>query len=274
MQVVVDNTTTPVAGEATATITRVFLNLPPNAINAASLTSQAGSGGATPAFWMAFDADTNTAPNTNAIACLGDFNIYLDAGNGSHGAIANAAALVISTPNAVLGPVTFDIQLAGPGVAGITADAILASFSLGGSHPTNVGLKFQGGGVGGQESGFVGSGDKCRMGIYTVGNTSIGQSFDICVTGDYGCHVCLWASTVPGPVLVQGIVIPIGLPLLGVWDLGNIGLGGIGNSSCLPVNVPNNPLLSGYTLYLTNITYDALNVTGYQFSEAYELTIN
>ncbi|MFT4512677.1 MAG: hypothetical protein ACI89X_001533 [Planctomycetota bacterium] len=274
LQLTIENTTPLVAGEATATITEIHFNLPPGAITSAVLIDQNGSGGAAPSFTLSFDADSSSAPNPNSIACLGDFNVTLDAGNGAHGAIANASAINVSTPNPVVGPVTFDIQLAGPGASGIEAATILASVSQGGSKQAAVGLKFQGAGIGGQESGFVGGGEECLTSVYTVGATTVGQSFDICVTGGFGCHVCLWVSAMPGPVVVGGFTVPIGLPLLGAYDLGNLGLGGAGSSLCLPVTVPNDPLLSGLTLYLANVSYNALNLTNVTFSAAFELTID
>jgi hypothetical protein len=58
------------------------------------------------------------------------------------------------------------------------------------------------------------------------------------------------------------------------WTLGNFGLAGAGNSFCIPVNVPNNPQLSGFTFHVVNITYNALNVVDYSFSAPLEIVIN
>ncbi len=274
LDVTVDNTTPIVAGEATATITRIHFNLPPGAITGATLLGQTGSGGATPAFSMSFDADTSAAPNPNGLGCLGDSSIALDNGNGSQGAIANAAAPNISTPNPVMGPVTFSIQLSGPGAGGIDAEAILASYATNANVDTNVGMKFQGGGIGGQESGFVGPDDLCRTALYTAGSTTPGGSFDLCVTGGYGCHACVWVSPTAGPTTVGGVTVPIGLPIAAAYDLGNFGLGGAGNVFCISYSVPNNPGLSGFTFYAVNITYNALNLTSYSFSSPIEIVIN
>jgi hypothetical protein len=214
-EIVVDNITPVVAGEATAVITEVYLNLPAGAVSSAMLMSQAGAGGATPAFTLTFDADTGDAPNANSVACFGDFNIGLDNGNGVHRAIANAAGTT-SAPNPVIGPVTFELQLAGPGTGGIDAEGILASFSMGApSHESNATVKFQSAGVNGEESGFVGSGDLCRTSVYSVGTPQIGHTIDICITGGSGCHACLWISDIPGPFMTPlGFEVPIGLPLL------------------------------------------------------------
>lgn len=274
LQLTVANDTPNVAGEDNAVITEIYLNLPAGTVTGATLTSQSGSGGATPNFSLSFDADTAAGPQPNSTACLGNFNIGLDAGNGSMGAIANPQANSISTPNPVTGPVTFTIQLTGPGTAGITAEAILSTISQGGSQPTTFGLKFQGAGVGGQESGFVGSHDECRTAVYVNGPTVPGSSFELCVTGGFGCHACLWVSATPGPSVAGGVTIPIGLPIAGAYDLGNFGLGGVGNSTCVTFDVPNSPLMSGFEFYAVNITYNALNLQGYQFSEPFTVTIN
>jgi hypothetical protein len=274
LDLTVENTTPVVSGEATATITLIHFNLPPGAITGATLISQTGISGAAPNYSLTFDANTSAGQNPNKLGCLGTFSIELDNGLGSKGAIANAAATNISTPGPVIGPVTFSIQLTGPGANGIDAESVLASFSTNANVQTNVGLKFQGGGVGGQESGFVGADDECRTALYTVGNTSPGGQFDLCVTGEDGCHACIWVSTSPGPTQVGSITVPIGLPLTSAFDLGNFGLNGAGNVFCIPYVVPNNPALSGTSFYAVNVTYNALNLAGYDFSEPYEVMIH
>ena len=274
LDVTVGNTTPVVAGESTAVITDVLFNLPPGAITSATLLSQTGSGGASPGYSLSFDADTSASPNTNSLSCLGDFNIFLDNGAGNTGGIANAAATTLSSSNPVTGPVTFSIQLAGPGAGGITAEAVLASFSTNANVQTNVGMKFQGGGFGGQESGVVGARENCRTAVYTTGNTAPGGQFDLCVTSGTGCHASLWLSLVHGPAVVRPYTIAIGLPLAAALDLGNLGLGGAGSGLCISFTLPNNPALSGLTIYATNLTYNALNPTGINFSPAFELVVN
>lgn len=273
LQMLITNDTPVVAGESTATISEIYFNFPAGAVTGATLTGQQGSGGATPGFSLSFDADTGSAPNPNSAGCLGDYNVALTLPTGASGAIANPNASNISTPNPVTGPVTFTMQLTGPGTSGMDAEAIIATISQGGTTSTNVSMKFQGGGVGGQESGYVGTCDECRTSIYTVGSTSVGATFDLCVTGGYGCHACVWVSGTPGPTNVGGITVPVGLPIAAAWDLGNFGLGNVGNSVCIPVNVPNNTQLSGFQFYVANITYNALNLNGYQFSAPFTVTI-
>lgn len=274
LRVSVDNYTPIVAGEATATISELHFNFPNGAVTAVTLNNQIGSGGATPAFTMSYDADSAAAPNQNTAGCLGDFNVMLTSGVNGAGGIANAAATNITTANPVFGQVTFELQLTGPGTAGIDAEGIIATTSQGSLGATNFALRFDGGGVQGQELGYVGSCDECRTSIYTVGQTSIGSTFDLCVTGGFGCHACMWISATPGPTVLQGVTIPLGLPIAAAWTLGNFGLGGIGNSACIQVAVPNNTQLQGFEFYVANVTYNALNLHGYGFSPTFTVTIN
>jgi len=269
LDVTVDNTTPIVAGESTATISELHLNLPPGAVTGATLANQSGAGGAAPNFTLSFDADTGVAPNPNGAACLGDFNITL-----SGGAIANAAATNVATANPTLGPVTFSIQLTGPGTDGIDAEAAIATISQNATIATNVAATFQDGGVNGLDMGISGACDFCRTAMYTTGDRTPGGQFDICVSGGFGCHACVWISATPGPTTVGNITVPIGLPIAAAWTLGNFGLAGGGNSFCIPVNVPNNPQLSGFSFHVVNITYNALNVVDYSFSAPLEITIN
>lgn len=272
LQIVVENTTPIVAGEATAVITRMFCNLPPGAVTSAALISQSGAGGATPQFALTFDPDTSAHPNPNSAGCLGRHSLALEV-QGVSGGIANAQATSIAAPQPVLGPVTFEVQLAGPGAAGISAEAIAASYSRSGPTQTNVAMHFQAAGANGAYSGWVGDLDSCRTGIYTVGDTAVGQTFDLCVTGSDGCHVCLWVSGTPGPFVLGNRTLPIGLPLLAVLNLGFLGVGPTGASTCVPVAVPNNPGLAGFSLYMTNVSYHLFQPNGLSFSPAFTLTV-
>jgi hypothetical protein len=268
----IENQNPIVAGQANPVIRQIFLNFPAGTITGATLVSQTGTGGTAPNFTLGFDADLGTAPNPLAAGCFGSFNLRLET---TSGGIANANAPLISVPNTTQGPVAFTLQLTGPGSAGITAESFMSPASRGGSLSTTVAMQFQGGGVGGQQSGFVGSCDLCRTSIFTIGNPAPGQTFQLGVTGGFACHACVWVSGTPGPVTVPGgIVIPIGAPLAASLDLGNFLLNGSGNAFTVPVVVPNNPLLSGFQFYVANITYYALNVQGFSFSLPYTVTIN
>ena len=276
LELTIENTTPPWPGQSTATISEIFLNVPPGAVTGATLTNQVGSGGATPSFSLSFDADTSTAPNPNTADCLGDFNISLTTGL-LGGGIANPAASTIGTPNPVLGPVTFTIQLTGPGIGTIDAESFLAASSVSASPTTvatNFALRFDGGGPNSQDYGYSGSCDLCRTSVYVVGQPAIGQTFDICVTGGYACHACVWLSATPGPSVAGPYTVPIGLPIAAAYTLGNFGLGNAGNSLCISFTVPNNALLRGFEFYTSNVTYYALNVQGFGFSPARKITIN
>jgi hypothetical protein len=187
------------------------------------------------------------------------------------GSIANPAADTIGGPGpATIGPVTFEIQLGGPGVHGLSAAAIAGAVSSNGSQlETNVALKFQGGGTG-DESGVLGNGG-CVTGIFIRGEPRIGQSIDICMTGSNGCHGCMWASNYPGPAIIGGYEIPIGLPILAAFDLGDF-VNGI-TELCLHVNIPNRPGLIGVNFYFSNLTHPYGHPELYSFSPAYHLVI-
>jgi hypothetical protein len=267
LRLVVTNTSPVTVGVPNPLITRIYFNAPAGTVDSATLLSQVGSGGASPAFVLSFDADTSSGPNPNQANCFGDFNFALKRQN-INGGIANAAADTIGGPPgaAVIGPVTFTIQLGGPGVDGLTAAAIAGAVSADGAQgETNVALKFMGGGPGGQESGVLGNGG-CVTGIFIRGVPRIGNSIEVCITGGNGCHGCLWASNFPGPTVIGTFVIPIGLPLLGAWDLGEF-LGGI-IELCLPVPIPNNPALIGLHFYFTNLTHPEGHPGGFSFSSS------
>jgi len=267
----VENTSLVVPGQSNPVIAGVHLNLPNGAITSASLVSQSANG-ATPAFSLSFDNDTASGPSPNDVACFGNFNLSLTLA-GAQGAIANANAPLVTAPSPIVGPVTFELQLAGPGSSGINAEAIVVTATQAGSVPANVGAEFRNGGASGTEAGYLGSCDICRTALYTVGDTSPGQTFFLCATGTYGCHACIWASAIEGPVTIGGVTLPIGLPLEVQFTLGNFGLGGAGNSFCVPVAVPNNQQLVGYEFYAANVTFYALQIANFDFSPAVKVRI-
>jgi hypothetical protein len=271
LRLVVTNTSPVTVGVANPLLTRIYFNAPAGAVDSATLTSQTGSGGATPAFVLSFDADTSSGANPNQANCFGDFNFALRAQN-IHGGIANANADTIPGPPgaAVIGPVTFEIQLGGPGVNGLTAAAIAGAVSANGAQTeTNVALKFMGSGPGDQ-SGVLGNGG-CVTGVFIRGEPRIGNEIDICITGSNGCHACPWVSNFPGPTVIGTFVIPIGLPLLASYDLGDF-IGGI-NELCLHVAIPNNPALIGLHFYFTNLTHPEGDPAAFSFSPATHMVI-
>ncbi len=245
----VTNTSPVLTGVPNPLITLIAFNLPAHAVSGVQLVSQTGSSGATPAFGMTFDADLFTLPNPNKVACAGDFSVLLTNGGGIGGGIANANADTIVAPvgSWVIGPATFILQLAGPGVHGLNAGAIANALSQNASgHQATAAAKFQSGGRGGEGSGFIGSAHKCAPGLYAVGTPRIGQSFDICAGGAAGCLGCVLVSPNPGPTQVGNWVVNIGLPLLHTFVLPP-STGGL--PSCSTLGVPDRADLIGLRLY-------------------------
>ena len=272
LRLVVTNTSPVTVGVPNPLITRIYFNAPAGTVDSATLLSQVGSGGALPAFVLSFDADTSLIPNPNQANCFGSFSFALTRQN-IHGGIANASADTIGGPSgaAVIGSVAFELQLGGPGVNGLTAAAIAGAVSADGAQTeTNVALKFMGGGLGAAESGVLGNGP-CVTGLFIRGEPRIGNEVDICITGSNGCHACPWSSLFPGPTVIGTFVIPIGLPLLANWDLGDF-VGGI-NELCLHVAIPNNPALIGVHFYFTNLTHPEGDPAKFSFSPAFHFAI-
>ena len=252
LTVVVDNTS-PVIAASNPLITDIYIDAPVGAVIGASLVSQTGSGGATPAFTFAFDSDNGTAPSLPRAGCFGHFSMQLSAG-GLAGGIGNAAASTFAVPAAqvVQGPVTITLQLTLDGV--VNASGFTDWMA---ANPANVAtqagaLRFDGAGASNDGSGYVGHEFKCKTTLYTRGFARLGTTFDFCVAGPECCHICLWASLTPGPIFAEGFRIEIGLPIIGVYDLGFIPRE---TMTCVPIPVPNNPAALGATIYFVNATY-------------------
>lgn len=154
LTLVVTNTSPIVAGEENPVITRIAFNVPAG-VTGASLVTQTGTGGATPNFALQF-----TPPGSIRMGCFGTFDAEL-AISGIAGAIGNAAAPSFSHPSVVLGPTTFALQLTGTGLGSLTAEHFAITLSQNGAYAVGAGMKFQGAGIGGEESGFVSSGAPC-----------------------------------------------------------------------------------------------------------------
>lgn len=153
LTLVVTNTSPIVVGETSPVITRIAWNVPAG-VSGLSLTSQTGSGGATPAFALQF------APNSLMLGCLGSFDAELSVLGVQRG-IGNAAATVFAHPLVVLGPATFVLQVSGTGLGALTAASFALERSLPPPQAIAVGMHFQGAGVAGADSGFVSNGAPC-----------------------------------------------------------------------------------------------------------------
>jgi hypothetical protein len=273
LHVTVTNTSPITTGVPNPLVTQVFWNVPEDTVTGATLAAQSGSGGAAPAFGLLFDADASTTPNPNHGNCFGFFNFGLTIPN-VQGGIANADADTIAAPPGswVLGPASFDIDLTGPNVHGLTNEAFASATSRGAPlRNTSLAVKFQAGGAGGAQSGTIGNGDECRTAVFLRGEPRIGNHVGICVHGSNGCHACLEASFFPGPTNYNGMVIEIGLPILASFDLGNFVNGA--TEFCLPLDIPNSPALVGLTLYFVNATFQTANPVLFMTSPQFSMTI-
>ena len=262
LTLVVTNDSPIVSGEQNPQITDLFFNAP-RTVTGMTLVSQSGPGTNQPD--LAFDF------GSAGVGCLGSFRAHLHTRRGSQGAIANAAAPMLGGRAPVLGPVTFEFDLAGSGLGALVAESIAYSFNFDSNRaPSSVAAKFQIAGRNGEESGFLGNGGDCDISFFTTADPRIGTTFDICQSGPEGCHDCMWVSLTPGPVTVGGIELPIGLPILFGFDFGEFGPN---QEFCQPLSVPNDPLLIGTTLYFAVATFPASDPTNVSLSSAFELTI-
>ncbi|MCA8951713.1 MAG: hypothetical protein KDE27_19550 [Planctomycetes bacterium] len=162
LDIVVENTSPIVSGETNPVITRLAFNLPSGTVDAVHLVSQSGTGGATPDFDLDYDGS-----QSQHMGCLGYFDVELSV-QGIQGGIGNPNASSFAHPTVVLGPVTFELLLQGPGIGSLTSLQIATATSQGGHPDVALALKFQGGGVNGAESGWVSNGLVCCPNSATV----------------------------------------------------------------------------------------------------------
>jgi hypothetical protein len=268
----VENTTPATPGVQNPLLTQIFFNLPRLAVTGATLVSQTGSGGATPNFSLALDLDTTTGASPNWVGCFGAFSACLKKnGGGINGGIANAAAdSPAGPPNGhVDGPVAFVIQLAGPGVANLTAGAFsgLRSVKSNGSA-ANVAIKFQGGAQGG--SGFIGDVVDCSAAGWVVGEPKIGNTLTTVMQGSPGCYGCFVISLNPGPAIFDGILMPVGFPWLALNSQGFLFPGQIYTQQFA---IPNDPALVGLIVYGAVGLTDAATQSTFSVTDQIVITI-
>lgn len=268
----IDNTSAIVAGEATPLLTKAFLNLPSDTVTHAILVSQSAPGVVQPDFELDLEMEDDGA------GCLGDFELELESRHGIQGGIANPAATRVGGPvgAAVIGPVTFVIEFVGPGAESLNARAISYGWSDNGPRPgVNAGAKFQAGGQGADESGFIGSTASipdCATSMWLVGEPLVGSTVTFCRNGQRGCHDCLWVSLFPGPTSVGGITAPIGLPLLAVLS------GNVFDQFplCFPLTIPGDPGLVGLRVYFVLATAQgesSLGIPTYSFGDVFTVRL-
>ena len=250
------NTSPVVSGEENPLLRDLFLNLPMHTVTSVKLLSQKGQAGVKPTWSLAFDATPGDKLDDIKANCFGSFSLGLSAPKGMAGSLANPAGTMFARPKSelVVGPLVFELALTGPGTANLIAGVIANTFAQGNaSAQVSVAAKFQGAGLGGEQSGMLANGCGCGGGISISGTPKVGGSFTLCTAGATGCHGCLLISTNPGPMVVYGQTIPVGMPILYA-----IGLPFYPASKewCDKVNVPNNPALANLTLYFALLQLD------------------
>ena len=247
LDVIVTNTAPQVPGEDNGVITEVFFNIPMFAVTGMTLTNQVGQpGGITPNFAFAFDPISIDNSGTIAAGGLGKFNCMLS--TGAPTGIANPDASQWSQPlaNLVNGPATFSFQCTGTNLEDLTAEtfANVSSDNPPGNESSIVALKWQSAGVGGAESGTIGTEDGCPAGAWIVGDPSIGGQVTIYSSSQPGCHACVGLSVDPGPTIIGGLTIPLGAPILVIASFQ------FSDSLSMYVqNIPNVPALENLTVY-------------------------
>ena len=271
LDLTVTNTSPVLGGDATPVITKLYLNLPTWAISSASLISAAGSGGATPSFVLAYDTDLMSAPTPISANCFGDFGVFLEktAGGISGGIARDGGNTPGSAGSTVIGPVTFQIQLAGPGVGTLNAEAIATAYSYNANgFQVAAAMKFQGGGPGGDESGTIGAVENCTTSSYLLGEPRLGQTVGLTLAGPQGCYGCLVASFNPGPSFLGGQWWPIGFPIYEIL----VGYTSDHAPMLLTIPLPQDPIFVNLTLYFLLIQVDPVTYV-MTYAEPFSMTI-
>ncbi len=272
LQLTVHNTTTIRPGIADAVITRLYFNIPTGTVDTVSIIDQVGSAGAAPTFSVGFDSDAGDNSNPNRADCFGAFNVRLAAPSPNLG-IANAQTDMVcglKPSDWVVGPVTFTLQLTGPGTAGLTSEVFAATPSqLPLARETAVAVKFDAADCTGYAT--LASDDTCRTAVFLRGDANIGESLEVCVTGGNGCASRLGCSFLPGPTLYKNMIVPIGMPTITVLELGDFTAPV--TELRYPLSIPLNNIFVGVSLYWANVTYPDNDISQFSFSEATSFTI-
>ncbi len=271
LTLIVTNTSEVIDHQATPLLTRVYLNTPPGAIDSLTLVGQTAGDGSTPSFQL--------LRGDRRAGCLGRFEVEIVGTRGGNYGIANPMGNTGPSHRAVQGPVTFEIDCAGPGAANANARAFAYGFSVNGPRAgVSVGAKFQAGGRGAEESGFLSSSQRpedCATSMWLTGNPVVGGQVQFCRNGQRSCHDCLSISLHPGPTRVGDYLIPIGFPLLAVIDGGFFDT----DERCIAYDIPNDPVLSGVRLYFVIATYyddgnnQALGIPTVSFGDQFSFQI-
>ena len=272
LTVSVENTAPDVPGEEYPVITRIWFNLPPQAITGLSLMSQSAAGGPMPAFTADVDLDLFDGDNPNHANCFGDFSVQLmNPGPGPSGGLISSAATSVAgqAGSHVVGPLIFTFAVSAANLESLTAQSFSNTISQNASAaPVNAAIKWQGAGLGGEESGVLGNATGCEPGGFVVGTPSIGNTIQIVESGFPGCRGCIVASLDPGPTFFEGLVIPIGTPLQ-VISSAIIPDGGFVTT---PIEIPDIVGIIGQTVYFIVVLTDA-NFNTLEISAQFQFTI-
>jgi hypothetical protein len=252
LELVVTNTSPVQSTALNPILTDLAFSLPEGAITDVTLLSQAPTGPDLPIFQLAVDYDRVAPPNLT-MECLGDFSLRIFVPFGI-GGIGNAAAngFLFPPPLLVKGPMTFRLQLAGPGVGSLTARTLARGFSQATANQVHAAFRFQWAGspwpFGQGVVADVPQPDDNDGSVWWNNPPRIGQRLDYCTRGPIGAHGCVFGSFNPEPLPVPPWLIPIGPPFTFLLVLPPFP---DNNALCIPTNIPDDPRLIGQAMYFT-----------------------
>jgi hypothetical protein len=221
LELIVQNTTPQVPGEANPVITDVYFNLPAHTDTNISLLDQSAAGGLPATFLMLVDEEQFVHPHINRADGFGAFSVGLYA-FAVYGGIANPEATewALPTGSQAIGPVTFRFSVTGSDAAHLNAaDFALSPSAIPPGERIGSGvLKFQAGGVGGQGSAFIGTQGGCAPGLWFSGQPCEGETIEFVLGSAGGCAGCLIMSSDPTPFPFLGLFeVPISPPYRAIW---------------------------------------------------------
>jgi len=265
LTLVAHNTSPVVPGVPNPLLRELYLNLPHGTVSGVSLLLQSTGADPQPAFALSVDADNHDDQDAIKLGCFGRFGLRLDGWR-----VANPAADTIDAPAGAwsVGPVTFQLQLQGPGVAGLTASSFAAAYSFNppGDVQTNVAAKFISGGPLGASGQFT-TVPSCTPGAWYTGTPSLGNVLTFTMSSAPGCNGCLLTSLNPGPTAIGPYLVPLGLPAFVIIP---DTLLGVDTFVTRDVAIPDEIALVGTTFYLMVATFDG---SAFRFSDQFSITI-
>lgn len=253
LSVTVTNGTQVSSGMPPPKIRCIHFNLPHLVVGDGQLVGMDGMG-ETHGFLADFDVDLTDGNNRITADCLGAFGVAIGLPPGVPGGIIPAGT-TMPGPGDIIGPVTFDVILTGPGVQDVTAETFASALNYNPTGPAaNAAFDYAGGGTGGTEFGAISNALGCSPGVWTDQPAAIGTTFRFVMSGTPGCFGLLLLSKSPGPTSIGGQTFPIGLPFLMLTK------GLLSPTSVIvhPMDVPNEPVLIGVSFYSLVVLDDGL----------------